>query len=211
MQQNNQYFNDVSYQRELFVGFINSQEKLTGDVLKKALELAENLHQNQTRDDGVSYIIHPIRVALFILRDLKIKDTNLIVAALLHDVVEDCGIKLEEIEKLFSKRIANLVDSLTRSRPSGETEEQKKISKKKELEKIMLADKAVRIIKCSDLLDNMRSWVFISLTAPSEKKFSRWIEEAEKHYIPIAEKTDTEIAIKMRQALATFKDRLDKK
>ena len=76
-----------------------------------AFNLAEKLHNGQIRKDGTPYISHPVAVAK-ILAELDF-DSEIIAAALLHDVVEDCGCSVEEIRKAFDENVANIVDAVT--------------------------------------------------------------------------------------------------
>src|SRR5438128_11152922 len=86
----------------------------TADVeqIRRAYEIARAAHAGQSRDSGASYIDHPLAVA-GILADLQM-DTAAIVAALLHDVVEDTGIELPAIQGKFGQEIARLVDGVTK-------------------------------------------------------------------------------------------------
>ena len=69
------------------------------------------MHQNQKRKSGEDYITHPIEVAK-ILAELNF-DENVIAAALLHDVIEDCACTYEDLKEKFNLKVANLVDSVT--------------------------------------------------------------------------------------------------
>ena len=73
---------------------------------------ADACHTGQERKTGDPYIVHPLETALF-LADLHL-DTNTIVAALLHDVVEDCGVSLEDISEKFGFEVSKLVDGVTK-------------------------------------------------------------------------------------------------
>lgn len=199
-----QYFNNLDYQKKIFFDLLSGLEEEKSSVLKEAFLFAEEAHSNQIREEsekGVPYIIHPVRMVIYLLRDLQVSDVDLVVAALFHDVVEDTRFKIEDIEERFGKRVAELVEHLTRRRQAGETEEEKREAKKKKFEELMMTDKDVRLAKCSDLLDNMRAWPYIPIGHPTRKKFPRWLEEAEKYYIPLAQKTDERIVIDMKKAL----------
>ena len=80
--------------------------------IEAAYRLAEEKHSGQFRQSGEPYIVHPLAVAT-IVAELGM-DTESVMAALLHDVVEDTDVTLEQIEKLFGKEIASLVDWLTK-------------------------------------------------------------------------------------------------
>ena len=121
-----------------------------------AYELAAKAHANQVRSSGEPYITHPVAVA-YILLELGM-DTDTICAALLHDVVEDTDVTLEELKKLFGQDVAMLVDGVTKlgKIPLFTKEEQQA----ENVRKILLAmsqDIRVIIIKLCDRLHNMRT------------------------------------------------------
>src|SRR5579871_3242090 len=81
-------------------------------LVKKAYEFAKRAHEGQMRKSGEPFIIHPFAVAR-IISELKL-DPATISAALLHDVVEDCEVTLDEIRNEFGDEIATLVDGVTK-------------------------------------------------------------------------------------------------
>src|SRR5699024_2212998 len=80
--------------------------------IERAYEFAKKAHEGQFRKSGEPYIVHPVQVA-YILTDLEM-DAETIIGGLLHDVVEDTDITLEEIEEAFSEEVAMLVDGVTK-------------------------------------------------------------------------------------------------
>jgi len=194
-------FRDLKYQEKKFWRFAKKQPVKIQNILQAAFALAKRAHAGQTRDEGDPYFIHPLRVALFLIGDLKIKNYDIICSALLHDVVEDGDISLVAIKKQFGPAIGVLVKNLTRERPKNETEEAKKISKGRKYRAILRSDKNTRIIKCADMLDNLRSMPFIPTTHPTRRKFPRWFEEAKKYDLPLAHKTNTKMVVEMTIAL----------
>src|ERR1700722_19679753 len=89
------------------------------DQLKRAFHLASRIHSGQFRDDGTPYIDHPIRVALILLDEVHIHDSDVLCAALLHDAMEDCPtFSLESLEQGFGSRVRHIVATLTK--PQGE-------------------------------------------------------------------------------------------
>lgn len=159
----------------------------------RAFDFAHQAHQGQTRQSGEPYFLHPLEVAE-ILSDLEM-DTASIVAALLHDVVEDCGIPLEKIEKEFGKEVASLVDGVTKlkladfdlSRPEEASRKRRDVETRRRAEnlrKIFLAmarDIRVMIIKLADRLHNMRT-----LWALPEDRQKKIAEETLQIYAPLA-------------------------
>lgn len=126
------------------------------DLIHKAYELASEAHGDQRRVSGVPYILHPTSVAC-ILVELGM-DTESIVAALLHDVVEDTDVTIEEIIKDYGKEIAHLIDGVTKLRKIPYTN--REIRQAENVRKMFIAmsdDIRVIIIKLADRLHNMRT------------------------------------------------------
>ena len=82
------------------------------EIVAQAYRFADKCHAGQMRKSGEPYIAHPLQTALF-LADLHL-DTNTIAAALLHDVVEDCDVSLDEISQRFGPEVSKLVDGVTK-------------------------------------------------------------------------------------------------
>ena len=150
------------------------------ELIDKAYELATTAHDSQRRMSGIPYILHPTSVAC-ILVELGM-DTQSIVAALLHDVVEDTSYSLSDIEKMFGKEIANLVDGVTKlgKIPYSSHEEQQAENLRKMLI-AMAEDIRVIIIKLADRLHNMRT---IECLAPQKRRDKA--RENMEVYAPIA-------------------------
>ena len=150
------------------------------EKIDKAYQFALESHGDQKRRSGVPYILHPVSVA-YILVELGM-DTESIVASLLHDVVEDTPVGLEEIKKLFGIEVANLTDGVTKLGriPYSSREEQQAENLRKML--IAMADDIrVIIIKLADRLHNMRTIEFM----PDQKRRDKALETIEV-YAPIA-------------------------
>jgi GTP pyrophosphokinase len=144
-----------------FIGKV--KEYLPDDVnlVERAYEFAAKAHQGQMRKSGRPYLEHPLHTAM-VLTDLQL-DADTLAAALLHDVSEDCGVTLQEIEAKFNPRIAKLVDGVTKlsklTSQAGEEEARSKLQAEN-LRKMLLAtteDFRVLLIKLADRLDNMRT------------------------------------------------------
>lgn len=171
---------------------ISPQEnsELNGSRVLKAYEFAKLAHGDQKRDEGTAYVIHPLRVALILLDDICVADEVMVMAALLHDVVEDTTKGIQEIKDSFGDSVSDLVQALTRVRVYPESEPHKFARKGDMFDwYIHEASEKVRLIKCADILDNMRSWAYIPDGHNSEKKFRRWMREAELYYMPLAKLT----------------------
>jgi len=125
------------------------------ELVKRAYDFASQAHAGQKRQSGEEYILHPIRVAN-ILTDFSL-DTNTIVAALLHDVLEDTNTSPETIKKEFGKDITNIVQGLTKI---NKIQYQGSKRYAENLKKMILAlsdDARVAFIKLADRLDNLKS------------------------------------------------------
>lgn len=160
----------------------NSGKNYNLEKIISAYEYADELHEGQFRASGEPYISHPVSVAQ-IVAELGL-DTDSICAALLHDTVEDCGLKvsLEMIEKKFGATVAMLVDGLTKlvRIPFADKEEEHM----ENLRKMFLAmSKDIRVIfiKLCDRLHNMRT-----LDAKKEGKRRITALETMQVYAPLA-------------------------
>ena len=150
-------------------------------LIKKAYFFARKCHLGQKRYGGIPYISHPLEVAKIVF-DYGL-DTSSIVAALLHDVVEDTDTTLDDIKKEFSYEVELLVDGLTKISSFIENREDKNIEA---IRKVLLAsakDIRVLIIKLCDRLHNMRTLEQLEL-----HKKERIARNTMLIYAPIAQK-----------------------
>lgn len=125
------------------------------DLTKKAYYFAVMAHSGQKRIDGEPYVFHPIGVAIQVAK--AVKDTDMISAALLHDVIEDTNITRDDLETEFNENIANLVQELTINK-----EEKEKVGKKVYLANAILqmSDQAL-LIKLADRFHNVRALIVL--------------------------------------------------
>jgi len=141
---------------ELVMSIHNSGRDYDMRTIEQAYLLANEAHGNQLRKSGEPYIVHPISVAL-ILVELGM-DSDCIITALLHDVVEDTDIELSEIENRFGKTIAELVDGVTKLRKiSFASREEHQAENLRKMLIAMNRDIRVIIIKLADRLNNVRT------------------------------------------------------
>ncbi len=126
------------------------------DVIERAIEVAAVAHEGQRRASGEEYICHPLAVAQ-ILVDMGM-DSETVVAALLHDVVEDTDMELAEVRRQFGNDVAVLVDGVTKiTKISFSTKEEQQAENIRKMLLAMSEDIRVVIIKLADRLHNMRT------------------------------------------------------
>lgn len=148
-------------------------------LIQRAYEMAEVAHADEKRLTGHSYVTHPLVVA-YKLAEMRIH-LNVVAAGLLHDVVEDSGITLEEIRQDFGDDIAQLVDSVTKLKKVKYTGEDRYVENLRKMFLAMASDVRVVFIKFADRLHNMQT-----LYAMSKHKQKRIAEEVLEIYAPIA-------------------------
>ena len=153
------------------------------DLVKKAYQFACKYHDGQKRLSGEDYITHPLAVAN-ILADLHLDNTS-IAAGLLHDVVEDAGVSLEQIKKEFGQPVADLVDGVTKI---GEIKlrgaaQDIFVENLRKMIVAMAHDLRVVLIKLADRLHNLKT-----LSALPIEKQKRIARESLEVYAPLAER-----------------------
>lgn len=119
------------------------------DLLAKAIEFAARMHAGQVDKNGEPYILHPLRVMLAIEHDpvRYIDGVDACIAAVLHDVVEDCRVDLSYIEQEFGECVADFVDALSRRKDETYSDY---------TDRLVRAGAVVQRIKIADIEDNMR-------------------------------------------------------
>ena len=150
------------------------------DKIQAAYDFAEKSHGDQRRVSGIPYILHPTSVAC-IVAELGM-DTDSICGALLHDVVEDTPVMLDEIRKRFGNDVAKLIDGVTKiSKIPYSTREQQQAESIRKMLIAMADDIRVIIIKLADRLHNMRTMDCM----PEQKRRDKSVENMQV-YAPIA-------------------------
>ena len=153
---------------------------LDAQRLFRAFTYADNAHAGQLRKDGSPYITHPLAVAE-IVAELEL-DTDSIIAALLHDCIEDTGATHEEIAKLFGPTVADLVEGVTKlTRVQYTSKEEEQMENLRKMLMAMAKDIRVILIKICDRLHNMRTMEYQSARKQKEKAL-----ETMEIYAPIA-------------------------
>jgi GTP pyrophosphokinase len=150
-------------------------------LIRKAFDVAVDAHKDQRRKSGEAYIFHPIAVAKIVASEIGLGPTS-IAAALLHDVVEDTPITVEDIEKLYNPKVAQLVEGLTKI---SQVQKDMNISLQAEnFRKMLLTlndDVRVILIKLADRLHNMQT-----MDSMAEFKQTKIASETLYIYAPLA-------------------------
>jgi GTP pyrophosphokinase len=150
------------------------------ELIRRAYEYSARMHLDQKRESGEPYVIHPLNVAL-IIAQLKL-DVPSIVTGLLHDVVEDTGASLAEVQTDFGAEVAQLVDGVTKvSKITFQSREEKQAENFRKMIIAMARDIRVVLIKLADRLHNMRT--LDHLEADRQQEIAR---ETMEIYAPIA-------------------------
>lgn len=163
---------------------LNKRKDIDSELIKKAYIFARDAHKGQKRASGEDYIIHPVAVAEILL-DIK-ADEESVIAALLHDVVEDTQYNLSSIEKKFGKSVALLVDGMSnfsKASFSSEITLDRKIESLRKWFQVMEKDVRVAVIRLADRLHNMQTISF-----HDKVKQERIAKETLDLYVKIAEK-----------------------
>lgn len=150
-------------------------------LIRKAFDVAVEAHKDQRRKSGEAYIFHPIAVAKIVASEIGLGATS-IASALLHDVVEDTDITVEDIERLFNPKIAQIVEGLTKI---AQVKTDQEISMQAEnFRKMLLTlndDVRVILIKIADRLHNMQT-----MDSMAEYKQAKIASETLYIYAPLA-------------------------
>jgi GTP pyrophosphokinase len=124
--------------------------------IKRAFQLALDAHKDMRRKSGEPFIFHPLTVAEICVEEIGLGTTS-IISALIHDVVEDTDIELAEIDRLFGKKVARIVDGLTKIRGAFEYGTSAQAENFRKMLFTLSEDVRVILIKLADRLHNMRT------------------------------------------------------
>lgn len=148
--------------------------------VENAFRFACEFHQSQTRDSGEPYMIHPLGVAQ-ILAEMRMDQVS-VVTGLLHDIVEDTGVTVEEIRKQFGEEVAGCVDGVTKlAKFDFFSAEERQAESFRKMLLAMVNDIRVILVKLADRLHNMRTLDYLS-----EERRRRIAQETIEIYAPIA-------------------------
>ena len=167
---------DCPREEAAFIKKIALDKALEAPLIFKALNLIKKSHAGQRRQSGEPFYFHPVAVATIVLDFAK--TSRMVVAALLHDVVEDSHASLAQIAFLFGDEVASLVDQLTKF--DGKLTKVK-LSSAENYHKLINGHQEATQIKLADRLHNMRT-----IGSLSPEKQRRKAEESLRYYIPLA-------------------------
>ncbi len=166
--------------RELMKKLRETRSEADLELVRRAYEYCQQHHAGQTRASGDPYLLHPLEVAT-ILASLKL-DTTSVIAALLHDVVEDTDVTVPQVQQLFGEQVAHIVEGVTKiSRIDFASREERQAENVRKMVLAMVDDIRVVMIKLADRLHNMRTLEF--LPKDRQEKIAR---ETQEIYAPIA-------------------------
>lgn len=143
-------------------------------LIEEAYVLAKKAHAHQTRKSGLPYILHPLAVALIVVKEMRQRNKEIVCAALLHDVVEDTEYSIWDIQEMFGDEIMFLVAAVTK--PNKEQEDNFK-----HILSSVQGDVRVLILKLSDRLHNMRT-----LSSMRPEKQWKIASETQFFFAPLA-------------------------
>lgn len=172
------HFSDYEHQKELLEAAIADFPDEEQIRIHEALIFAEDAHGVQKRMGGAPFMIHPLRATLILLEDLNCRDPDMLIATLLHDVIEDTEQALETVEERFGALVAGYVHALSQDKGTE--------SKQEYIERIIAGPREIRLMKAADKLDNARDAASL---ARGESAHTDYLEHIEKLYIPLADST----------------------
>ncbi|MEZ4827005.1 MAG: RelA/SpoT family protein [Bacteroidia bacterium] len=154
-----------NYDQEILRGYrsiiraMRNTSRTEKATIRLAFEYARDAHEGVRRKSGEPYILHPLAVAKIVVSEMGLEDTTAVVCALLHDVVEDTEIELEDIRREFGNKAMEIIDGLTKMSGSVLIDEMNS-SQAETFRKVLLTisnDIRVILIKLADRLHNMRT------------------------------------------------------
>ncbi len=164
----------------LLAAYLERNPNGTADRIETAYRMAEKAHAGQVRKSGEPYVSHPLAVAHIVV-ELGLDDVS-VIAALLHDAIEDTAMGLAEVEHHFGTEVASIVDSVTRlDRLKFNNQEEEQAASMRKMLVAIAKDLRVLVVKLSDRLHNMRTLAALSL-----EKQHRVARETMDIYAPLA-------------------------
>jgi guanosine-3',5'-bis(diphosphate) 3'-pyrophosphohydrolase len=192
-------FTDLDWQKRTLIGAITALPIKDKESIFKAISFAEQKHEGQFRTDESrsKYIIHPIRVAKILIEEAKVTDPAILIAGLLHDIIEDCNVSVAEIKKLFGNETADIVASLSKNLFTSKEEYWLHFED---------APTNVKLVKASDRLDNLQGLADYGVTKTWPKdRIEGYLAETEKYILPIAKDAAPSLSKKLEEVMSFIK------
>ncbi|AZI67855.1 RelA/SpoT family protein [Kaistella daneshvariae] len=166
--------------KDLITNTYRNLDEEQNKLIRKAFDIALDAHKDQRRKTGEPYIYHPIEVAKIVANEIGLGATS-IACALLHDVIEDSDYTYEDLQKIFGKKIADIVNGLTKISVMNHQNISIQSENYRKLLLTLSEDFRVILIKIADRLHNMRT--LDSMTPEKQKKIA---SETVYIYAPLA-------------------------
>jgi (p)ppGpp synthase/HD superfamily hydrolase len=177
---------DRDWQIKRFQRFVKRFSEADVRMLKKAHAFAEERHGPRTGAE-----LHPVRVSCVIMDEWNVTDAATAAAALLHGVIEQTSTTSREVRDAFGEGVGKIVDGMTKWKASETTDAY--------LTRVERGPESLRLIKCADVLDSLRSW---NGKGPEDvSDFAREWREANGRVLPMAKKTSVKAARQIREML----------
>lgn len=159
-------------------------------LVQNAYWFAKDVHRKDIRDTGERYFEHCRRVALILMEERNVYDAEIIATAFIHDCIEDTHAPPDVILSIFGSTVHEWAYTLSKTLPffdelSGEVVRREKKDAKIYFAEIHHGPWQVRLLKCADRVDNLRSF-----GAWDAERKARYIQETEEYILPIAEQVD---------------------
>ena len=166
--------------KDLITNTYRNLDEEQNKVIRKAFDIALDAHKDQRRKTGEPYIYHPIEVAKIVANEIGL-GANSIACALLHDVIEDSDYTYDDLNKIFGKKIADIVNGLTKISMMNHQNISNQSENYRKLLLTLSEDFRVILIKIADRLHNMRT---LDSMAPNKQK--KIASETVYIYAPLA-------------------------
>lgn len=152
--------------------------------IERAYRFSAAAHDGQYRDEGTPFVEHPVRVAVLLWQELGVRDVELLVAALLHDAIEDSHeVDAELIVSAFGERVAGLVSDVTKDAVAPEDRDARD---RAYLDRLPTLSADSRLLKLADRIDNLRS----VMQSGDPGKARRYLDVSRAEFVPLAMMTD---------------------
>lgn len=173
-------------------------------LAERVLRAAWRTHEGQTRANGDPYVVHPIRVAEVVLVEWDRREPELVLAALLHDAVEDTPFTLADAEALAGPRVRELVDLLTKADARGYPSKAER--DRHYFARLRAGPEGASVVKCADRVDNLRDMAGSGWPVAKKRAY---VVEARESILPVAVERAPQAAARLEAVCAEISRGLD--